>query len=68
MDLARSLDEDDSDSAALQVAVLSFLNALINYKAGEVQYIIHYINEQERYSTSCTILMSRRGTVHHALY
>ncbi|XP_011403575.1 PREDICTED: disheveled-associated activator of morphogenesis 1-A-like, partial [Amphimedon queenslandica] len=35
MDLARSLDEDDSDSAALQVAVLSFLNALINYKAGE---------------------------------
>ena len=40
MDLARSLDEDDSDSAALQVAVLSFLNALINYKAGEVHHLL----------------------------
>lgn len=37
MDLARSLD-DDTDSAALQVAILSFLNALINYKAGEVSF------------------------------
>ena len=36
MDLAHSLDADDSDSAPLQVAILSFLNALINYKAGEV--------------------------------
>jgi dishevelled associated activator of morphogenesis len=33
-DLARTLD-DEGDTAALQVAILSFLNALINYKAGE---------------------------------
>ena len=34
-DLARTLD-DENDTANLQVAILSFLNALINYKAGEV--------------------------------
>ena len=35
VDLARSLDEHQ-DSANLQIAVLSFVNAIINYKAGEV--------------------------------
>lgn len=37
VDLARSLDEHQ-DSANLQIAVLSFVNAIINYKAGEVSY------------------------------
>ncbi len=36
VDLARSLDEPQ-DSANLQIAVLSFSNAIINYKAGEVR-------------------------------
>ena len=36
MDLARSLDEDQ-ETHNLQIAILSFLNALINYKAGEVR-------------------------------
>lgn len=35
VDLGRSLDEPQ-DSANLQIAVLSFFNALINYKAGQV--------------------------------
>jgi len=35
VDLARSLDEHQ-DAASLQIAVLSFVNAIINYKAGEV--------------------------------
>ena len=35
MDLGRTLDEDE-DMSSLQVAIFSFLNALINYKAGEV--------------------------------
>ena len=35
VDLTRSLDEPQ-DSANLQIAVLSFFNAMINYKAGQV--------------------------------
>ena len=38
LDLARSL-EDRQDSANLQIAVLSFINVIINYKAGEVSLI-----------------------------
>ena len=37
-DLTRSLDEPQ-DSANLQIAVFSFINAIINYKAGEVMCI-----------------------------
>ena len=36
VDLTRSLDEPQ-DSANLQIAVLSFFNAIINYKAGQVR-------------------------------
>ena len=36
VDLGRSLDEPQ-DSANLQIAVLSFFNAVINYKAGQVR-------------------------------
>lgn len=35
IDLTRSL-EDRQDSANLQIAILSFINVIINYKAGEV--------------------------------
>lgn len=35
LDLSRSL-EDRQDSANLQIAILSFINVIINYKAGEV--------------------------------
>lgn len=35
VDLTHSLDEPQ-DSANLQIAVLSFFNAIINYKAGQV--------------------------------
>lgn len=35
IDLTRSL-EDRQDSASLQIAILSFINVVINYKAGEV--------------------------------
>ena len=35
VDLTRSLDEPQ-DSANLQIAVLSFYNAIINYKGGQV--------------------------------
>lgn len=35
MDLTRSL-EDRQESANLQIAILSFINVIINYKAGEV--------------------------------
>ena len=37
VDLTRSLDEPQ-DSANLQIAVLSFFNAIINYKAGQVNF------------------------------
>ena len=37
VDLTRSLDEPQ-DSANLQIAVLSFFNAIINYKAGQVRF------------------------------
>ena len=40
MDLARSL-EDRQDSANLQIAILSFINVIINYKAGEVTHAEH---------------------------
>ena len=40
LDLARSL-EDRQDSANLQIAVLSFINVIINYKAGEVSSYRH---------------------------
>ena len=36
IDLTRSL-EDRQDSANLQIAILSFINVIINYKAGEVR-------------------------------
>ena len=36
VDLTRSLDEPQ-DSANLQIAVLSFFNAVINYRAGQVR-------------------------------
>ena len=38
VDLTRSLDEPQ-DSANLQIAVLSFFNAVINYRAGQVRQI-----------------------------
>ena len=37
VDLTRSLDEPQ-DSANLQIAVLSFFNAIINYRAGQVRH------------------------------
>ena len=40
LDLSRSL-EDRQDSANLQIAVLSFINVIINYKAGEVSIILY---------------------------
>lgn len=39
IDLTRSL-EDRQDSANLQIAILSFINVIINYKAGEVSLAI----------------------------
>ena len=36
VDLTRSLDEPQ-DSANLQIAILSFFNAVINYRAGQVR-------------------------------
>lgn len=36
IDLTRSLD-DKQDAANLQIAILSFFNVIINYKAGEVR-------------------------------
>lgn len=40
VDLTHSLDEPQ-DSANLQIAVLSFFNAVINYKAGRVRHSMH---------------------------
>lgn len=45
VDLTRSLDEPQ-DSANLQIAVLSFFNALINYKAGQVRYNVGIVRMQ----------------------
>ncbi len=39
IDLMRSLD-DRQDAANLQIAILSFINVLINYKAGEVRLVV----------------------------
>lgn len=41
VDLTRSLDEKH-DAANLQIAILSFINVIINYKAGEVSQCINY--------------------------
>lgn len=45
VDLARSLDEHQ-DAASLQIAVLSFVNAIINYKAGEVSCNLMYVQRR----------------------
>jgi len=45
VDLARSLDEHQ-DAARLQIAVLSFVNAIINYKAGEVSCNLMYVQRR----------------------
>ena len=55
LDLARSL-EDRQDSANLQIAVLSFINVIINYKAGEVSY--RYVLS-ERYDRDMSFLSGK---------
>lgn len=42
-DLSFSLDTNQ-DSAHLQIAVMSFINAIVNYKAGEVHVHFTYVH------------------------
>lgn len=56
LDLARSL-EDRQDSANLQIAVLSFINVIINYKAGEVSLIPLYPSIYKVNDRACLICL-----------
>ena len=59
LDLARSL-EDRQDSANLQIAVLSFINVIINYKAGEVSFITPLRTCQQVDGRACMIDFYRK--------
>jgi len=62
VDLARSLDEHQ-DAASLQIAVLSFVNAIINYKAGEVSCNLMYVQRVYTYDDCGSIICNNKCAV-----